>query len=212
MKKTKPSVQKAIRDNSLLLERLNGHVEVTPEQRAARDATISLIFQAREDAVEQARKRKEKKDAEVFELLGGQKTSVAELSRLVTSSRSPYEPLFPNTKDFWKEIFRLNPHFTSDPTEYVKPAIVGKWVCELIYNRYIKEVLPAVRTYNLAIGNGFWFYKHFQFLTPEAKNMLEHFRDDAIRLMQTCSTWLEFRKKYLAAYGIVYQAPLFESE
>lgn len=209
MKKAKPSAPKSARDNSLLLEKLKGHVEITPEQRIARDATISSIFQAKEDAAAQAKLKKQQRDAEVFALLGGRKTSISELSRFVTADRSTYVALFPNTKDFWREIFRLNSWDTLDPTEYVKPPVVGKWLCEVIYNRYIKEVLPAVRMYNPAFRNGFRHYKHFQFLTPEAKAMLVQFRDDAINLMKTCTTWIEFRQKYLAAYGIGYQTPLF---
>lgn len=209
MKRVKPASPKPSRDNSILMERLKGHVEITPEQRLKRDAEISSIFQVKEDAAAQAKLKKQQRDAEIFDLLGGKKTSISELSRYVTPNRSTYAALFPNTVDFWREIFRLNIWDDLDPTEFVKPPIVGKWLCELIYNRYKKEVLPAVRMYNPAFRNGFRRYKHFQFLTPEAKAMLVQFRDDAIEMMRSCATWIEFRQKYLAAYGIGYQTPLF---
>jgi hypothetical protein len=206
MSKRKPSKP----TSNISPEEAKKHGEITPERLLEIGSITSLIIrQAEDDAKEQAR-RKEKKDAEIIELLGGDRITFGALSALVSPKRSPYKPLFPNTEDFWREIFRINGWHDQDPTQYAKPRIVGKWVCELIYDRYIKEVLPAVRQYNPMICNGFRLHKHFQFLTSEAKAMLIQYRDEAIALMRQCATWTEFRQKYLLKYGIGYQTSIFE--
>lgn len=205
---SKPKVRKPT--TTVSSEEAKKHGEVTPERLLEIGSITSFIIrQAEDDAKEQAR-RKEKKDAEIIELLGGNKTTFGALSALVTPKRGPYKSLFPNTEDFWREIFRTNGWHDLDPTKYAKPRIVGKWVCELIYDRYTKEVLPAVRQYNPMVCNGFRLHKHFQFLTLEAQAMLVQYRDEAIALMKQCTTWTEFRQKYLLKYGIGYQTPLFE--
>ena len=51
---------------------------------------------------------------------------------------------------------------------------------------------------------------HYQWLTPESKGQAEKFIDDAVKMMQTCNTWYEFRKKYAKAYGVQCQLSLWE--
>lgn len=211
MKKNASNAGKKVKPNSdKLLDKLRGHVEITPEQRVARDADIWFIFQQTKDDETQAKLRKDQKAAEIVELLGGTITTRGALEALVTPSPSPYVALFPNTLPFWEQIFKLNDWNELDPAKFVKPRIVGRWVCELIYNRFRKEVLPAIRKLNPFLTKGFRLRKHFQYLTPEAKAMLIQYRDEAVALMLTSSNWTEFRKKYLAQYGIGFQPSVFD--
>ena len=184
--------------------------ELTPEQRSERQAQVNFLLQVSREELEQAQQREERKRAEVIELLGGVKTSLREIDALITAKRRPYAPLFPNTISFWSEIFRLNMWDHRDPAAYEKPAIVGIWVCELIYDRFVKEVLPALRQLNPSVYNGFRNYKHFQFLTEEGQSSLIRFRDEAIELMKNCVNWYEFRKRMLSQYGVSFQGELFE--
>lgn len=196
--------------NQVVNSQLKKQRELTPEQRIEREEQANFLLQVSRQDLEQVQQREERKKAEIIELLGGAKTSLREIDALITVKRRPYVSLFPNSIPFWSEIFRLNAWIHRDPTSFEKPAIVGVWVCELIYDRFIKEVLPTLRQLNPSVYNGFRTHKHFQFLTEEGQNSLIRFRDEAVDLMSTCANWYEFRQKMLLQYSVPFQGILFE--
>jgi len=185
--------------------------ELSEEAKQERLFLSGMLIQQTEDLVKEAQKRKAKREAETIELRSGVKISLAEINSVVTAMRQPYEPKFPNEVPFYKEMYRLKNWTHLDPNDYIKPPIVAKWTLEIIYGRFTKDVLPALETLNPAFSNGIRLHKHFQFLTQEAQEKLIEFRDDAIRVMKTCSSWYEFRKKLHAEYGVPYQIDIFES-
>ncbi len=76
--------------------------------------------------------------------------------------------------------------------------------------RFSKEVLPTLQHINPFIAVGIRANYHYQWLTPEGKQHAERFIADAIRVMQSCSTWMEFTKKYATEFKLPYQTSLFD--
>lgn len=168
-----------------------------------------MLIQQADDRTDEALLRKKKREEEIIELHGGQKISVSEINASLTTLQ-PYAPMFPNSVPFFSEIYRLNSWKDRDPNLFIKPMVVGSWINEIIYSRFSKEVLPALRILNPASPFGIRAHKHFQYLSAESQAKLVQFRDEAIAIMQTCTTWYEFRKKLLVLHGVPYQMRLFE--
>ena len=179
--------------------------KASAEQRAV---LAGLLIGQANDLAKEARERKVRKSQEVIELHSGEKITLGALTALVTPQPRPYVALFPNKVPFFRELSRLS-GLNFDPNVYTKPNVVGRWLCELIYNRFTKEVLPALRALNPRYTNGARGCKHFQYLTPEAEVQVIQFRDEAIDEMLTSSNMPEFRQKMHQKYGVPYQADLF---
>jgi hypothetical protein len=184
------------------------HVEISPEQKIERSLLSGMLLQQTKDLVREKLERKKQRDQESIELIGGNSITLGSLKNLLVEKRQPYEPRFPKSIPFFSEIFRLNGWHDLDPTEYIKPKEVGAWVNELIYNRFSQAVLPTIRRLNPKKATG-RAYKHFQFLTAEGQTELEQYRDEAIALMKTCTTWHEFRAMLFKVHGVTYQGELF---
>lgn len=184
-------------------------VEISKEAEQDRLFLSGMLIQQKEELLEAARRRKRKTEEETFELRSGVVISIAGLNAIISAHVQPYAPQFPNSIPFFSEIYRLNQWTHIKPTDYVKPAIVGKWINEIIYSRYSREVLPTLRVLNPALPDGLRKFKHFQFLTEEGQAKLLQYRDEAIALMKESSSWIEFREKLLRKYGVPYQSDLF---
>ncbi|MFB9865652.1 P63C domain-containing protein [Rufibacter immobilis] len=185
-------------------------VEISEEAKQERLALRGMLLQQSEDLVKESQTRKKKRDEEVIELLGGQKVSIAEINAAITATLQPYVPMFPNSVPFFSEIYRLNGWKDKNPNDFVKPTVVASWINEIIYGRFAKDVLPTLRVLNPASPFGLRVHKHFQYLTEAGQSKLVQYRDEAIALMQTCSSWYEFRKKIYEVHGVPYQISLFE--
>lgn len=184
-------------------------VEISQEEKLERSLLSGLLLQQTDKLSRQRLEQKKQRDHEAIELLGGGTTSLGALKALIAAKRQPYEPRFPRSIPFFSEIYRLNGWHHLDPAYYIKPDEVGVWINELIYNRFSQEVLPSLRMFNPKRTGGGRLYKHFQFLNAEGQAELEQYRDEAIVLMQTCSTWYEFRAKLFAVHGVPYQVDMF---
>lgn len=184
-------------------------VEISPAEKLERSLLAGSLLQQTEDLRLASVERKKQRDLETIELLGGGTTSLGQLKRLLMADHQPYEARFPKSIPFFSEIYRLNGWDHLDPTNFVKPAIVGLWIIELIYDRFSLAVLPTMHTLNPRKVGGGRVYKHFQFLTSDGQAELEQYRDEAVALMQTCYSWYEFRMKLHKAYNVSYQRELF---
>ncbi|NHE56488.1 P63C domain-containing protein [Cyclobacterium plantarum] len=191
-------------------EEVSKKVEITKEAEQERKFLSGMLIQKTEDLVEEAKRRKREKEEEKFELRNGTFISIAELREIITANLQPYKSHFPNTQPFFSEIYRLNEWTDLNPNDYIKPPIVGTWINEIIYSRYSKEVLPALRILNPSLPSGIRKFKHFQFLTEEGQNKLNQFRDEAIALMKESKSWIEFRRKLLQKHGVPYQSEMFD--
>ncbi|AHM62346.1 hypothetical protein D770_20485 [Flammeovirgaceae bacterium 311] len=187
-------------------------VEISKEAEQERLYLSDLLIQRTENFAEEARLRKKKREEETIELHSGVKISISQINELLTAQRQPYSPKFPNSSAFFSEIYRLNAWKDLNPNDYIKPPIVAVWINEIIYGRFTKEVLRALQVLNPASPIGLRLYKHFQFLNEEGQARVIQYRDEAIALMKTCSTWYEFRIKLHTEYGVAYQIKMFEEK
>jgi hypothetical protein len=213
MKKTLPKSPLAEQENMLvptLAVENTRPVEITPEKKQERDELSSLLLQQTEEQSRVRVEKRKQRDQEVIELVGGGTTTFGELTRLVVAKRQPYEPRFPYAIPFFSEIFRLHGWSHLDYKVYAKPKLVATWIKELIYDRFSPEVYKALRKLNPKRTGGGRANKYFQYLTPEGLLELEQYRDEAVALMQTCSTAHEFRMKMHKAYGVPYQLSIFD--
>jgi hypothetical protein len=185
-------------------------IELSEDAIKERELLSSLILQNTEELTAEAKLRKQKRDEEEFELISGRKISIKQINDFVTGSRQPYEAMFPNSIPFFKEMYRLLKWTDKNPDDYSKPAIVGKYINQIIYYRFHQDVQPALKA--LAMPDGFRSAKFFQYLTPEGQQHLVSYRDQAIELMKECTEWYEFEVKYGKKYNVPVQKKLFEGE
>lgn len=182
--------------------------ELTEEAKQERAFLTGLLIKQTDNLAEEAAKRRKRIEEREIELCSGKTISIAQIKSIITAIRQAYDAVFPNNNPYYKEIYRLNGWSHLDPNEYIKPAIVGKWTIEMLYNRLGKDVFPALSALNPALPNGIRLHKCFQFLTDEGRKKLEDVRDETIKLMQRCQTWHEFRMLLCKECGVPYQQPL----
>lgn len=187
-------------------------VEISKEAQAERAFLSGMLLQQTEDLVKEDLERKKKRDEEIIELNSGVKISIGEINTLITSTRQPYTPKFPNDVPFFSEIYRLNNWSHLDPNNYTKPSIVGVYISEIIYGRFSKDILPALRVLNPMLPGGTRKDKHFQYLNEDGQKYVNQYRDEAIVLMKTCDNWYDFRKKLFDKYKVPYQILLFDKD
>lgn len=183
-------------------------IEISEEAMEERRLLEGLLLLRTERQVEEGQELRRKRYEEEFELRNGLKISLKQLDDVVTAARQPYEPMFPNSIPFFREMYRLLGWNDKDPNSYVKPNVVGRYLKDLIYARFHKDVLPALQT--LAMPGGVRRAKFFQYLNEDGKEKLATFRDESIVLMKECQTWYEFRVKYSKRHGLPVQKALFE--
>lgn len=142
---------------------------------------------------------------EKIELRSGRIISLNQISNFITQKPQEYYSMFPVL--FYKHIFRLNnwPY-----TPNARPSIVAVWTLELIYSRFDKNVLPALQILNPYSDIGLRMFKHFQFLNAVGKVKLAGYINDATGMMETCTSWYEFRVKYGSEYNLPVQRKLWE--
>ena len=151
------------------------------------------------------------RENEKIKLQNGKEISIREIReihKIIAQQLQEYEVMY--DREYYAETFRLNGWEIPKGKIRFKPPIVGQYTNEIIYARFSKEVLPALQVLNPYIGFGLRLNKHFQWLTPEGKVMLETFIQDAIRFMKTCSTWYEFRIKHSKEFGLSFQLDVFK--
>lgn len=135
-----------------------------------------------------------------IELIGG---AIINPGQLVLSSPKPHRVTFPQA--YYKNIYRLNSWKVTDAKIYRKSWKVAIWTIELIYGRFTKETLPQLQQKNPYVTPGVRRFKHFQYLNENGQQMVESFIEQMIEVMETCTTWYEFREKMFENYGIPYQ-------
>ncbi|MFD1469900.1 P63C domain-containing protein [Hymenobacter caeli] len=183
--------------------------EVSKQSREQQLLLAGMLILGADEQAKQARELKRKREQTVIELHSGFKITIGEINAIVCGNPSDYLPMFPNNIPFFSEINRLS-EVKFDPTEYIKPAFVGEIICEIIYGRYDKSVLPALRAVNPAYINGIRPRKLYHYLTPEGLALLAQYRDEAIEVMKSCNTMYEFRQKLFKQYGVPYQIKAIE--
>jgi hypothetical protein len=152
------------------------------------------------------------RENEKIKLIRGTEISIAEIKKTIAEFAGPYSPVFTIETEYYFEIYRLLKWKVEDAKQYYKPPIIGKYTNEIIYHRFSNDILPALQYLNPYIKNT-WSreYRHFQWLTEDAKKQVEIFIGEAVQIMKTCDTWYEFRVKYFVKYGVPFQIDAFEN-
>lgn len=146
---------------------------------------------------------------EKVELLGGKIINLRELQDYLDGMIHDYGVMF--KQNFYKQIFRLNGWKMPECAKIKeKPSIVAVYTNDFIYGRFPKEILPKLQGNNQFNEIGVRMYRHFQFLSEEGAKKLETFIEDAVAIMERCTTWDEFVKEHAKAYGFPFQTSLFE--
>lgn len=152
-------------------------------------------------------------ESETFQLRNGFESSVKEVKELVGDLARTLDPMFPNTKPFFKLIYKLNGWDNLDPTNFVKPPVVALYIKQYIYGRFPKkEILSNLLLKDNPVVNGYIKrYKLYQFLSDEGLDMLQGYIKDAIEVMESSKDFEDFELKYTAKYKLSVQLKLFPS-
>jgi len=192
-------------------DKLNKEIGEVKYTQEAKQALIEALEKESDEFAKEALRKKNERENEKIKFIGGAEFSLNEIKNLVIPYPQGYDPIFHNKIAFYTEIYRLNKWDDLNPHEFIKPACVAGWTDALIYDRFPKEVLPAIQVLNSTVMGFIRLHKHYQYLTEEGLSMAIKYRDEAIHVMKTCKTWHEFRLE-MTKHGVpyVYQKNMFE--
>jgi hypothetical protein len=143
--------------------------------------------------------RREKLKAQKVELQNGDVRSV---DSFLTEDVQPYQALFPNSSEFFRQLYRVAAIIDRDPDDYDKPPIIPILINEIIYRRFGAHAPKALRA--KAIVNGHRRHKFSQYLDPDGKDLVRQYRDEAIVVAKEfqAGQLYEFRLAYAERFKI----------
>jgi hypothetical protein len=192
----------------------NKRVELTEEQRRERASIVGKLFEDKEDLIKARAEREKKKREEIIELQSGARFTIDEVMRIVSVDPRPYDPLFPYSVDFFKQLYRLY-YPDRDYKEYPKPYYFHVLFKQLIYDRFDKSVYTALDYLNPLIKGKCRVRKLFQHLNPVGQTEEVQFRDDVIKVAKTIPNdgdSYSFRKKMWEIHKVPYQLDAFKEK
>ncbi|WP_316805372.1 P63C domain-containing protein [Pedobacter nototheniae] len=200
------------RENNKIVDSFSQPNVDKKQDQLSKEALQELIFDLTEAPV------KEKfsdfnldRENEKILLTGGREISLSDikdnLDKFITAYASEYTKRFPQS--FYDEIYRLN-NWPIPKNKTFRKYIVGRYTNELIYRRFTNEGLSKLQRVNPYVQMFSRAFKHFQFLSDEAKIFLDQFIYEATECMKECTTWYEFRLKYGLKYNLNVQLRMFE--
>jgi hypothetical protein len=134
---------------------------------------------------------------------------VRNLSRYLSEEINHYVNQFPI--EFYKEIFRLNGWPYDDENVKKRPAVVGRWTNEMIYERFPQGVLAKIKERNPIIKGRYRRHKNYNLLSEEVGlPELQEYISNAIFLMKVAPNWRKFRDMLRRALGKDYEQELWE--
>lgn len=125
----------------------------------------------------------------------------------IVGGLKPYDPTFP--KRFYANLFRLLGLKIYDENFQRKPMIFASITLTLIYLRFPYGTLKKLRRLNPKI-NGKRLFKYFQLLTALGEIGLMQFLSEANDLMDTCTHYDEFIRRFSQQYDKPWQGHLFD--
>ena len=193
-------------------DKLNKEIGEVQYSQKAKQLLIDALEKQSNEFAEEALIKKIERENEKIKFIGGAEFSLNEIKNIVNPHPQGYDPIFPNTVAYYTEIYRLNKWDDLNPHDFIKPACVAGWTDALIYNRFPKEVLPAIQVLNSTVMGFIRLYKHYQFLTEEGLLMAINYRNEAIEVMKGCNTWHQFRLEMKNKHDVpyIYQKNMFE--
>ncbi len=193
--------------NKILNEKIAQRpVEISEADKQGRLALEGLLVGRKEDLINAQVEREKKRKLLIVELHSGAKFTIGEVERLVVFKPYPYDPLFPYSHSYFKELYNIY-YPKRDYKEYPKPYYMSVLFKELIYWRFDRSVFLAIDAINPLITRKHRAKKIFQYLTPEGRVEAEVFRNQATEIAATCATGnkYEFRKKLWESHKVPYQ-------
>jgi hypothetical protein len=184
----------------------NKAVDIEQKKLLEQQERQELVFGA--DAL--LPKKSVDKELEIFQLRGGLEFTIKGVKDIISELARPYFPMFPNSKPFFKLMYKLNGWDNLNPNDFIKPPCIALWIKQYIYGRFSKEVLPTLLQKDNPFLDGYIKrYKLFQFLNDEGLLLLEGYIKDAIKVMETAKDWYDFELKYTALYKLSVQLKIF---
>ncbi len=124
------------------------------------------------------------------------------LEKFIAEELRKWVKTFPD--DFYKEIFRLR-GWPYKPWLVKRPAVIGKWTNDLVYDRLAPGVLEELRRKNPKLPTGNRRHRHFQWLSADVGDprLREHMAA-TVALLKASSTWEQFVRamnRALPRYG-----------
>ncbi|MFC4210853.1 P63C domain-containing protein [Pedobacter lithocola] len=197
MKKHKPKPEDAVKDEH--------QIENIPVAGAE---LFQFLLDGPELRIKQSPSKENKeKEFERLAILGASQISLDAIKNFVLHTAKAHQVTFPQV--YYKEMFRLKGWKVQGANVYRKPWLVAKYTVEVIYGRFTKDILMAIKLQNPYIVAGVRRFKHFQYLNEAGQSKLEQFIDEAVEVMKNSTTWYEFRVKMFEQHGVPYQMDLF---
>lgn len=115
------------------------------------------------------------------------------LDKYLTDEWAKWTKTFPDT--FYKELFRLR-NLSYPPTGIRRPQYVGHWTNDIVYSRLAPGVLKELRRKNPRQDSGNRKRRHHQHFTRDIGHpILKEHLSNITFLMESCSSWEEFKRR-----------------
>jgi hypothetical protein len=120
------------------------------------------------------------------------------LDAFISRELAKWAKRFPD--DFYREMFRLK-NWEWRGMRINRPAVVGHYTNDLVYDRLAPGVLEELRRLNPPDEAGHRKHKHHQWLTPDVGHpKLRDHLSGIIALMRAASAWEQFKRLVDKAY------------
>lgn len=117
------------------------------------------------------------------------------LEQFIAGELQPWTKTFP--EQFYREIYRLRKWDWKQPRKFSRPAVLGHWTNDFVYDRLAPGVRAELCARNPKLDSGRRKDRHHQWLTGEVGHpQLKSLLDGVVRLLQGSRSWGEF-KRYL---------------
>lgn len=114
------------------------------------------------------------------------------LEQYVAKELQPWTSTFP--EDFYKEIFRLRKWNWDRPKKISRPAVVGHWTNDFVYDRLAPGVRAELCRINPKLPTGRRKDLHYKWLTGNIGHpALKSHLDGVVRTLRGSRNWGEFR-------------------
>jgi hypothetical protein len=142
------------------------------------------------------------KQNEKIKLISGVEISLKRAREILTFIAQNHPSQF--DLDFYISVFRIM-NLEGDPSHYFKDRKVADFTNEVIYGRFDKEILPTLQRMNNYVGYCIRAKHHYQFLNDEGILKLQEYIQEAKDVMNSSTSYYEFRVKMYNLYNVPYQ-------
>jgi len=173
-----------------------------------RQSILSFVKKQADDKAQiEQDEKKQARERELFELMGGGTTSIYHQNKIITELPVNHDPKFVG---FFTSLARIAQWTEEELRSYQKPAIAAKIINETIYSRFGKDIVDYIQEKNPYVSYCIRRHKHYKFLVEKGIILLEQFVSQAIQVMDESNSVHEYRVKMFTQYNVPYQMNIFE--